>query len=138
MYYQKQAQNFKIKTIKFRISNLLAIITKIIDIVFVFGYSTVYLFIAYYQQNFGNTYPFYSSISYYILLIGSVSLVLIYIILIVYHKSDFQEGTLGLDENQRSLGFKNVNFYTTTVLFLLGSSLANYILAIGLNSFICN
>jgi hypothetical protein len=38
----------------------------------------------------------------------------------------------------RSFDFHNLKFYTTRILFLLGSGLANYIMSIGLNSFICS
>jgi len=36
------------KSIKLSLSNLLALLTKASDIIFVFGYSTVYLLIAYF------------------------------------------------------------------------------------------
>jgi hypothetical protein len=68
----------------------------------------------------------------------SSGLVLLYIALILYHKKDFETGTLGLDENGRSLDFRSFKFYSKTIMFLLGSGLANYIIGIGLNSFICN
>lgn len=47
-------------------------------------------------------------------------------------------GTLGLDEDHKTLSLSDFKFYTIQLLFLLGSALANYILSIGLNSFICN
>ena len=56
----------------------------------------------------------------------------------MYHKKDFETGSLGLDEDRKSLDFKSLKFYTKTVMFMLGSGLANYIIAIGLNSFICD
>lgn len=116
---------------------MLAILTKISDIVFVFGYSTVYLLYAYFQDNFADSSYLLSSLPYILLISLAGSSVLIYIILIVYHKKDFETGTLGLDEGLRSLDFKQLKFYTTSILFLLGSGLANYIISIGLNSFLC-
>lgn len=47
-------------------------------------------------------------------------------------------GSLGLDEEHRSLAICSLKFFTTQLLFLLGSALANYIISIGLNSLICN
>lgn len=52
LYYEKEAENFKIKSIKFNLSNLLEIGIKLNDIAFVFGYSTFYVLIAYYQENY--------------------------------------------------------------------------------------
>lgn len=49
LFYEKEAENFKIKSIKCSFSNILEILIKCNDIVFVFGYSTIYLFIAYYK-----------------------------------------------------------------------------------------
>jgi len=104
----------------------------------VFGYSTFYLFIAYYKEDYSESSPILSYISYPILLVVASFLVLAYIALIMYHKKDFETGTLGLDEDRKSLDFKSFKFYTKTVMFMLGSGLANYIIAIGLNSFICD
>jgi hypothetical protein len=47
-------------------------------------------------------------------------------------------GSLGLDEEHRSLAICSLKFFTTQLLFLLGSALANYIISISLNSLICN
>lgn len=120
------------------VSNLLALVTKVSDMIFVFGYSTVYLLIAYFQQNFsGSSYAF-SSISYPILLTLAAASTLLYIGLIVYHKRDFEMGSLGLDEEHRSLSICSIKFFATQLLFLLGSALANYIISIALNSLICD
>lgn len=112
--------------------------TKISDFVFVFGYSSVYLLIAYFKEDYSSSSYVLSSISYIILIILAGVLVLVYVIFIIYHKKDFENGTLGLDDQLRTLDFKSIKFYTTTILFLLGSGLANYIIGIGLNSFICD
>ena len=47
-------------------------------------------------------------------------------------------GSLGLDEEHRSLAMCSLKFFTTQLLFLLGSAFANYIISIGLNSLICD
>jgi hypothetical protein len=104
----------------------------------VFGYSTIYLLIAYFQQNFADSSYIFSSVNYFVLLTLAGLFTFVYITLIVYHKRDFEMGTLGLDEEHRSLSLCNLKFFTTQFLFLLGSALANYIISIGLNSFMCN
>ena len=70
---------------------------KLNDIVFVFGYSTIYLLIAYGRNDFTDSTPILSYVSYPILLITSCVLVFMYMALIMYHKKDFETGTLGLD-----------------------------------------
>jgi hypothetical protein len=106
--------------------------------IFVFGYSTVYLLIAYFQSDFTETTYTFSSINYTVLMILTGTFTIVYIALIFYHKKDFEMGTLGLDEGHRSLTLCDFKFYTTQLLFLLGSALANYIISIGLNSFLCD
>ena len=89
MFYEKEAENFKIKSVKCNFSNLLEVLIKLNDIVFVFGYSTIYLFIAYYREDFADSTPILSYVSYPLLLIVSFFLVIGYIALIMYHKKDF-------------------------------------------------
>jgi hypothetical protein len=76
---------------------VLELFIKFNDIAFVFGYSTIYVFIAYYQENYTSGPSFLSSVSYEVLIIAASALVLAYIALIMYHKKDFETGTLGLD-----------------------------------------
>lgn len=46
LFYEKEAENFKIKSIKLSVSNILALATKTSDICLVFGYPTIYLLVA--------------------------------------------------------------------------------------------
>lgn len=117
---------------------MLELLIKFNDIAFVFGYSTIYVFIAYYQEDYTSGTPLLSYVSYEVLIIAASVLVLAYIAIIMYHKKDFETGTLGLDEEHRSLDFKSFKFWSKTVMFMMGSGLANYIIAIGLNSWICD
>jgi hypothetical protein len=80
------------------VSNVLALATKVSDIVFVFGYPTVYLLIAYFEQDFTDSTYIFGSISYPVLLTLAAASTLLYIGLIVYHKKDFEMGSLGLDD----------------------------------------
>lgn len=126
------------KAIKASVSNLLALLTKVSDAIFVYGYSTVYLLFAYFKEDFTSSAYIFSGVNYTILLALIAAFTLAYIALILYHKRDFETGTLGLDAQHRSLTLCHFKFYTIQLLFLLGSALANYIISIGLNSFLCD
>jgi hypothetical protein len=138
LIYEKNADDFSIKSVKFSVSNGLAIITKFIDFIFVYSYASVYLLIAYANEDYSSAKPVISYVDYKILVIIAYSCFIIYIILVTYHKKDFENGSLGQDDFQRTLNFRQFKFYTTTTLFLLGSTLANSVISVGLNSFICN
>jgi hypothetical protein len=64
--------------------------------------------------------------------------VFIYFGLIIFHKKDFRKGSLGLDKNKKLLSFTNLRFYTTFMLFLMGSSFSNLFIMGSINSYICD
>ena len=56
------------KAIKASVSNLLALLTKVSDAIFVYGYSTVYLLFAYFKEDFTSSAYIFSGVNYTILL----------------------------------------------------------------------
>lgn len=89
LFYEKEAENFKIKSIKLSVSNILALATKASDICLVFGYPTIYLLIAYFQGDYTSPAYVLGSVSYPLLLSLAAASTLLYIGLIFYHKRDF-------------------------------------------------
>lgn len=117
---------------------MIVIITKLSDFGTLYIYPGIYTFYCYAFSDFGNPRYILSFIDYRLILGLAVFGVIVYAILLVYHKQDFENGSLGLDENQRTLWFGNIKFYTTLMLFLMGNSFANFFLMAFLNSFICD
>lgn len=100
-------------------------------------YGSIYALYAYGTANFQNSKHILQFMNYHFVIGAALIGVIAYIGLILYHKKEFANGSLGMDGNQRMLSFGNLKYYTVFLLFLMGSSLSNLFIMSSLNSFIC-
>jgi hypothetical protein len=100
-------------------------------------YGSIYAMYAYATEDFSNSKYVLSFINYNIIFGVALAGVVAYVGLILFHKKELVNGRLGVDENQRAISLTSLKFYTTFLLFLMGSSLSNVFIMTSLNSYIC-
>jgi len=128
-----------LRTFSCSLGNIICLITKLMDFALTFLYNSVVTFFEYYRQSELQTvqpsvFLLPKEYTYAIIVASALG----YIILLVYHKQEFIDGTLGLDEFKQSLTFRSLKFYTTRLLFVLGSSFTGLILNNSVNIFLCS
>ncbi len=137
-YEQLEHENFRLESIRFSLSNVISILTKLFDFSYLYIYGSIYTILSYGMGSFSNNRYILSFINYHYIFALAFTGVLFYIGLIQFHKKEIVTGSLGVDENQRAVSFTNVKYYTTFLLFLMGSSLSNLFIMTSLNAYMCD
>jgi hypothetical protein len=114
------------------------LVTKLADFATAFMWSPIMTFYQYFKSDLTTISPsVYAIPKEYIFSIILIA-VIGYVALLKFHSKEFEDGSLGLDKFKQTLTFKELRFYTTNLLFVLGNSLTSLILNNSVNIFLCN
>lgn len=86
VYETVESENFKVTRISLRLSNIIALITKVVDFISIYILPPILNLQAYYLNEFSPPTYYFSLISYKILIFFVLFSVVLYFCLIVYHR----------------------------------------------------